>query len=115
MCDFDFYGIITQYVAIKHKAYFVAIEGIEDGIEIFAKIIREFPEMTRYIGCNLFVERARAADIATPNDAILADSYTKACEDAIAAHAAVGLASLPADPHARAVLPFCHYGGRLVK
>ena len=45
--------------------------------------------MTRYIGCNLFVERARAADIATPNDAILADSYTKACEDAIAACPAV--------------------------
>ena len=45
--------------------------------------------MTQYIGCNLFVERARAADIATPDNVILADRYTKACENAIAACLAV--------------------------
>jgi len=86
---FDFDGTIKQSVAIKHEAYFAAVEGIERGAEIFAEIIREFPEMTRYDGCDLFAERARALGIPTPDGPTLAERYTKACEDAIAACPAV--------------------------
>ena len=81
---FDFDGTIKQSVAIKHEAYYSAVEGIERGAEIFSEIIREFPEMTRYSSCDLFAERARVLGIATPDGATLAERYTKACEDAIA-------------------------------
>ena len=45
--------------------------------------------MTRYSSCDLFAERARVLGIATPDGATLAERYTKACEDAIAACPAV--------------------------
>ena len=82
---FDFDGTLRQSVAIKHDAYFLAVQGIERGEEIFREIIREFPRMTRYSGCALFAERARALGIECPDGEELAERYSRACEDAIAA------------------------------
>jgi phosphoglycolate phosphatase-like HAD superfamily hydrolase len=82
---FDFDGTIRQSVSIKHEAYFVAVRGIERGDEIFRDIIRDFPTMTRFSGCALFAERARALGIDTPSGEELAERYSRACEDAIAA------------------------------
>ena len=82
---FDFDGTIRQSVSIKHEAYFIAVRDIERGDEIFRDIIREFPTMTRYSGCELFAERARALGIETPSGDELAECYSRACEDAIAA------------------------------
>lgn len=82
---FDFDGTIRQSVSIKHEAYYLAVRDIERGDEIFREIIREFPTMTRYSGCELFAERARALGIATPSGKELAERYSRACEDAIAA------------------------------
>ena len=82
---FDFDGTLRQSVAIKHEAYFAAVRDIERGDELFREIIREFPTMTRYSGCALFAERARALGIDCPDGEELAERYTRACEDAIAA------------------------------
>ena len=85
---FDFDGTIKQSVAIKHEAYYSAIEGIESGAEIFSEIIREFPEMTRYSSCDLFANGLGCLGLRHPT-VTLAERYTKACEDAIAACPAV--------------------------
>lgn len=82
---FDFDGTLVQSIAIKHESYFAAVADIAGGAEIFREVIRDFPSMTRYSGCALFVERARAAGLATPGAEALAARYTRACEDAIAA------------------------------
>ena len=82
---FDFDGTLRQSVAIKHEAYFAAVRDIERGEELFREIIREFPTMTRYSGCALFAERARDLGIDCPDGEELAERYTRACEDAIAA------------------------------
>jgi phosphoglycolate phosphatase len=82
---FDFDGTIRQSVSIKHEAYFVAVQDIERGDEIFRDIICEFPTMTRYSGCELFAMRARVLGIETPSGEELAERYSRACEDAIAA------------------------------
>lgn len=82
---FDFDGTIKQSIAIKHEAYFSAVQDIPRGDEILRAIISEFPSMTRYSGCDLFAERAHAMGIDTPSGAELAERYTVACEDAIAA------------------------------
>ncbi len=82
---FDFDGTIRQSVSIKHEAYFTAVRDIERGAEIFREIICEFPTMTRYSGCELFAVRARTLGIETPSGEELAERYSRACEDAIAA------------------------------
>lgn len=82
---FDFDGTLVQSVAIKHESYFLAVADIAGGEAIFRDIIRDFPTMTRYSGCALFVERCRARGIDTPSAEVLAARYTRACEDAIAA------------------------------
>ena len=82
---FDFDGTLRQSVAIKHDAYFAAVQDIERGEELFREIVRDHPTMTRYSGCKLFAERARALGIDCPNGEELAARYTRACEDAIAA------------------------------
>ncbi len=82
---FDFDGTLRQSVAIKHEAYFAAARDIERGEELFRVIIREHPTMTRYSGCALFAERARALGIDCPDSEELSARYTRACEDAIAA------------------------------
>jgi len=86
---FDFDGTIRQSVSIKHDAYFVAVRGIERGDEMFRDIIRDFPTMTSFSGCALFVKRARTLGIDTPSGEELAERYSRACEDAIAACAEV--------------------------
>ena len=53
---FDFDGTLVRSVAIKHDSYFAAVADIPGGAEIFRGIIQEFPRMTRYDGCALFVE-----------------------------------------------------------
>lgn len=80
---FDFDGTIRQSVSIKHQAYFAAVSDIDRGEEIFREIIREFPTMTRYSGCDLFAKRAAALGISSPSGAELADRYSRYCEDAI--------------------------------
>ena len=68
----DFDGTLRQSVAIKHEAYFAAARDIERGEELFRVIIREHPTMTRYSGCALFAERARALGIDCPDSEELA-------------------------------------------
>ena len=61
------------------------MRGIERGDEMYRDIIRDFPTMKSFSGCALFVERARTLGIDTSSGEELAEQYSRACEDAIAA------------------------------
>ncbi len=60
------------------------MRGIERGDEMSRDIIRDFPTMTSFSVCGLFVKRARTLGIDTPTGEELAEQYSRACEDAIA-------------------------------
>ncbi|PPR63506.1 MAG: hypothetical protein CFH10_00502 [Alphaproteobacteria bacterium MarineAlpha4_Bin2] len=82
---FDFDGTLRQSLGIKHQAYYSAVYDVLGGEALFRDIIREFPGITRYSGCAIFAERARALGIDCPDGEELAARYTRVCEDAIAA------------------------------
>ena len=80
---FDFDGTLKQSNSIKSKAYFDTVSNIKGGADIFRGIIHEFPMMTRYSGCEIFEERAKAHGIHCPPSRELVERYSQICEDAI--------------------------------